>query len=136
MSATSKGGVIALSSGDKDRPGPTVILRNSTFESNRADLGEAGVVYLGEHSSVIVAGDGNVFVNNRCNDNGAVLGGTHNTSITVEGGVFRNNVADEVGGYVSFVKTVMFCMIFATLTWFLLNKRIAYDSFCDWCQQQ
>ena len=89
--------MIALSSGKEGRLGPTVILKNSTFESNRADLGEAGVVYLGEHSSVIVAGDGNVFVNNRCNDNGAVLGGTHNTSITVEGGVFRNNVADEVG---------------------------------------
>ena len=89
--------MIALSSGKEGRLGPTVILKNSTFESNRADLGEAGVVYLGEHSTLIVAGDDNVFEGNTCGDEGAVLGGTCHTSITVEGGVFRNNVADEVG---------------------------------------
>ena len=96
---------MTLSSGDdwEEVPGPTVILWNSTFESNRADLGNAGVVYLGDFSALIVAGDGNVFSNNTCGEEGAVFGGTTNTNITVEGGVFRNNTAEAVGSYVSFI---------------------------------
>ena len=107
--------MIALSSGDKDRPGPTVILRNSTFESNRADLGNAGVVYVGEYASLIVAGDRNVFVANECGEEGAVLGGSIYSNITVEGGVFRDNVAEAVGGCVLVFETVMFCMVLRRL---------------------
>ena len=117
MSSISKGGVITLSSGEdwENIPGPTVILRNSTFESNTADLGNAGVVYLGEFSSLIVAGDGNVFSDNTCGEEGGVLGGTTNTNITVEGGVFRDNVAEAVGGCVLVFETVMFCMVLRRL---------------------
>ena len=89
-----------LSSGEDrtERPGPTAILINSTFESNTAHLGGAGVVYLGEFSAIIVAGDGNVFTGNTCGEDGAVFGGTNDTNITVEGGVFTKNVAGAVGG--------------------------------------
>lgn len=72
-------------------------MRNSTFDSNKADLGNAGVVYLGEFSFLLVEGDGNVFEGNTCGVHGAVFGGTTNTNITVEGGVFSDNAADKVG---------------------------------------
>ena len=133
MSSISKGGVITLSSGEdwENIPGPTVILRNSTFESNTADLGNAGVVYLGEFSSLIVAGDGNVFSDNTCGEEGGVLGGTTNTNITVEGGVFKNNVAQAVGGCVSFFKTVLFCIICLRLLFYCLNDIIPCAGVCD-----
>ena len=92
--------MISLSCGEDrtEEPGATAILINSKFESNTAHLGNAGVVYLGEFSALIVAGDGNVFTGNTCGENGAVFGGTTNSIITVEGGVFKKNVAGAVGG--------------------------------------
>lgn len=105
--------MITLSSGTnwEQDPGPTVILRNSTFESNKADLGNAGVVYLGEFSAIFVEGDRNVFEGNSCKVDGGVFGGTTNTSITVEGGVFRNNKASKVSGPGSLSsKHVVFCV--------------------------
>ena len=95
--------MISLSCGEDrtEEPGATAILINSKFESNTAHLGNAGVVYLGEFSALIVAGDENVFAWNTCGKEGAVFGGTTDTIITVEGGVFKNNEADEVGGFVS-----------------------------------
>ena len=103
VTANAKGGVINLSSGEdwKEAPGPTAILINSTFESNTAHLGNAGVANLAEFTTLIVAGDENVFAWNTCGKEGAVFGGTTDTIITVEGGVFKNNEADEVGGFVS-----------------------------------
>lgn len=61
-----------------------------------ADLGNAAVVYLGEFSSLVVAGDTNVFEGNTCGGDGAVFGGTVDSNITVEGGVFKDNEAKEV----------------------------------------
>lgn len=91
----------------EDEPGATVILRNSTFKSNTADAGNAGVVNLAEFTTLVVAGDGNVFEGNTCGDDGGVFGGTTNTNITVEGGVFRDNLADAVGGWVGVLRGVV-----------------------------
>lgn len=90
--------MIALCSGTnwEDDPGANVTLRNSTFQSNVADIGGGGVVSLDEYTALVVAGDRNVFEGNMCGDGGGVFGGTTNTNITVEGGVFRDNVADMV----------------------------------------
>lgn len=99
---------MALSSGDDwtTRPGATVVLRNSTFESNTADLGNAGVVSLDKFTTLVVAGEGNVFEGNVCGEDGAVFAGTTDSHIVVEGGEFKDNVADSVGvSCVSFVKT-------------------------------
>lgn len=92
--------MITLASGSdwEVNPGPTVILSNSTFKSNSAASGAAGVAYLAEFSALVVAGDGNIFEENECDEDGAIFGGTINTNITVEGGVFKNNKAKEVGG--------------------------------------
>lgn len=77
-----------------------MILRNSTFHSNTADGGDAGVVSLSDYTTLVVAGDENLFQRNKCDGDGAVFGGMTNTNITVEGGVFRDNYADGVSGLV------------------------------------
>lgn len=94
--------MISFSSGAdwETTPGATVILRNSTFDLNTADGGNAGVVNLAEYTTLIVAGEENRFRGNECGEDGAVFGGTTNTNITVEGGVFRGNFANGVGGWV------------------------------------
>lgn len=86
-------------------------LRNSKFDSNAADGNNAGVVSMGEYTTLVVAGVENLFQNNTCGGDGAVFGGTTSTNITVEGGVFEGNFADGVGGWVDramFVKKTLF----------------------------
>lgn len=99
---TSKGGVINLSSGTdwQDDPGAIVIMRTSTFDSNYAEGGNAGVVSLADYTTLFVAGEGNVFRGNECGEDGGAFRGTSNTTITVEGGLFEDNFADGVGGWV------------------------------------
>ena len=73
-----------------------MIIRNSTFAGNIADLDSAGAVYLNEYSVVHFEGGGNHFTMNACKDFGGVVAATTNTNITVEGGLFENNEAKEV----------------------------------------
>lgn len=87
-------------------PGGNVTLVNSRFKSNAACLGGAGVAYIGEFSTLLVAGDANVFEANTCGGNGAVFGGMINTTITVEGGVFINNEADVVRVWVGVLHSI------------------------------
>lgn len=102
--------MITLSPGDdwEDNVGATVILRNSAFKLNTAESGSAGVVYLGDYSTLVVAGDENVFEANTCGEDGGVFAGTTNTTIFVEGGVFRNNQAYRVRDFVPFIKNSHF----------------------------
>lgn len=100
-------------------PGANVTLINSTFDSNAADLGGAGVAYIGVFSTLLVAGDGNVFEANTCGGNGAVFEGMTNTTITVEGGVFINNEADVVRVWVGVfhsIKTLVVLSCFCDAT--------------------
>lgn len=82
-----------LSSGSdwSTNPGPTVILRNSTFRDNTADLEDGGVAYLGDFVNVTVQGDGNVFERNTCGSDGAVFAVTTDALLTIEGGFFSSN---------------------------------------------
>lgn len=73
------------------------MLRNSTFTDNLADLQNAGVVNLGDFSSLLVEGDDNVFARNACGEAGAVFGATVDTRLVVEGGEFYENEASDVG---------------------------------------
>lgn len=102
VTANAKGGVIILLKGEDwdETPGPTAILRNSTFKLNTAEFGNAGVVHLDGFSTLVVDGDENVFEGNTCGEDGGVFGGEVNTNITVEGGVFERNDAKAVGGCV------------------------------------
>ncbi|CAN0005479.1 unnamed protein product [Ectocarpus fasciculatus] len=102
-----KGGVVTLSSGDgfqgdveAEKPGAVVILRNSTFTNNLADLDNAGVVNLGEYATLLVEGDGNVFAGNECGQNGGVIGATVDTVVVIEGGSFYGNEASDGGGVI------------------------------------
>lgn len=90
---------MTLSSGDdwELEPGGALVLRNSTFTDNLADLQNAGVVNFGEYTSVVVEGDGNVFARNECGAEGAVFGATIHTRLVVEGGEFYDNEASDVG---------------------------------------
>ena len=94
-----QGSAIAISNGKSwTRPGATVIMRNSTFTGNIADIGSAGTVNVGEFATARFEGDGNTFTGNVCGTDGGVLAATTDTSITVEGGWFEGNEAKEVGG--------------------------------------
>ena len=118
MPTSWKGGVIALASGDnwEEGEGATAILTNSTFDTNCANAGNGGVASLGRYTTLFVAGDGNQFVGNTCDDEGGVFGGTTDTRIVIEGGVFSKNKADEVGGLAVFGSyNHFFGMRFATL---------------------
>ena len=86
---------MTLSSGDDfdSNPGATAIIRDSTFQYNRAELNNGGVAYLGDFANVIVEGDDNVFEMNTCETDGAVFAATSNSLVTVEGGSFHNNCA-------------------------------------------
>ena len=53
-----------------------MIIRNSTFAGNIADLDSAGAVYLNEYSVVHFEGDGNNFTMNACKDFGGVVAAT------------------------------------------------------------
>lgn len=88
---------MSLSSGDNwAEPGATVIMRNSLFGSNWADLDSGGVVSADEYCTMVVEGDGNVFEGNECYGDGGVIVATTDTSITIEGGLFINNRVEEV----------------------------------------
>lgn len=87
-----------MSSSDEDEPNAALILRNSVFTDNWAELQNAGVVNLGEYATVLVEGDGNVFARNECGEDGAVFGATVDTMVVVEGGEFYENDANDVGG--------------------------------------
>ncbi|CAM9271368.1 unnamed protein product, partial [Ectocarpus sp. 8 AP-2014] len=89
-----------VSGGGGEEPGPVVILRNSTFTDNWAHLDNAGVVNLGEFSTLLVEGDDNVFAGNECGQNGAVFGATTDTVIVIEGGTFFGNEAADGGGVI------------------------------------
>ncbi|CAN0330304.1 unnamed protein product [Ascophyllum nodosum] len=94
-----KGAAVTLSSGDSwDEPGATIIMRNSTFVNNFAELDSAGAIYLGEYASARIEGDRNNFTGNICDIYGGVLAATTNTNVTVEGGWFKDNEAGEGGG--------------------------------------
>lgn len=97
-SSASQGGAVTLSSGDnwEDDPGPTIIIRNSTFTGNFAELDSAGAIYVGEYATVKIEGQRNNFTANVCGFTGGVLAATSNTNVTVEGGLFQENEADEV----------------------------------------
>ena len=93
-----QGGVVALSSGEDwtDDPGATVIMWNSSFELNTADLDNGGVVNVGEFSNLTVAGDDNVFQGNNCTQDGGVIASTTDSSVVIEGGTFTGNSCEGV----------------------------------------
>lgn len=98
LSPNLQGGVLTLSSGDScNKPGGKVVMRNSSFESNAADRGSGGVMYLGDFATAVVEGDANVFKGNKCFGDGGVFAATTNTSLTIEGGLFIDNRIEEVG---------------------------------------
>ncbi|CAM9130909.1 unnamed protein product [Laminaria digitata] len=75
-------------------------MRNSSFESNRADRDSGGVVSMAEFSKVVVEGDGNVFRGNTCDGDGGVFAASTNSSITIEGGLFIDNSVEENGAVI------------------------------------
>lgn len=92
-----QGGVLVLSSGESlDDPGATVIMRNSSFESNSANLDSGGVVNMDDFTTAVVEGNDNVFDGNECYGDGAVFAASADSSITIEGGLFINNHVEEV----------------------------------------
>lgn len=74
-------------------------MRNSSFESNAAELDSGGVASMADFSTVIVEGDDNVFDGNECHEDGAVFAASANTSITIEGGLFIHNHVEEVSSF-------------------------------------
>ena len=123
FTTNNKGGVITLSGGDDwdTDPGGALILRNSTFTDNLADLQNAGVVNLGDFSELLVEGDGNVFSRNVCGAEGAVFGSTTDTRLVVEGGEFYENEASDVGaGLVGQSRCLMVLLLLALLSLTLL----------------
>lgn len=118
---TSKGGALTLLSGNDwhASPGATLILQNSTFQSNTAEFNDGGVVYLGPFATVIVGGDGNVFEGNTCGGDGAVVAASADAMLTVEGGLFLNNRAT-----VRHI-TPLHTLSCADLVEFLLQKALA-----------
>ena len=101
--------MVTLSSGYEwtFEPGAALVLRNSTFTDNLAHLDNSGVVNLGEYSSVVVEGDGNVFARNVCGGYGAVFGAAADARLVVEGGEFYENEASDVGGWLLLLRMVM-----------------------------
>lgn len=77
-------------------PGGVVIIQNSSFESNTAHVDNGGVINVGEFARVIVEGDGNVFEQNACGEDGAVFAATTNSLVLIEGGTFKGNNAGRV----------------------------------------
>ena len=71
-------------------------MRNSTFANNCAELDTAGAIYLAAFAVARFEGDDNNFTSNICGMSGGVLAATSNTNVTVEGGWFLNNKAEEV----------------------------------------
>lgn len=94
---TDKGGAISLSSGASiAAPGGAIILQNSTFLQNTADLDNGGVLTLGEFCNATIEGDDNIFEENECGAGGGVLAATENTWVVVHGGNFSNNESKYV----------------------------------------
>ena len=71
-------------------------MRNSTFAGNFAHLDSAGAIYLGEFAAARFEGKNNNFTNNACKLYGGAVGATETTNVTVEGGWFEGNNAEEV----------------------------------------
>lgn len=71
-------------------------MRNSNVTGNVADADSAGAIYIGKYAVARIEGNGNNFTGNTCGDTGGVLAATTNTNVTVEGGWFQGNGADEV----------------------------------------
>lgn len=88
--------MVSLSAGSdwEETPGATVILQNSTFRENRADLNNGGVIFLADFSAVTITGHENEFALNKCGRDGSVLAAATNTTVTVEGGHFFENGAE------------------------------------------
>lgn len=74
-----------------------MIIRNSNVTRNFAEANDAGGIYLGEYAIARIEGSGNNFTGNACGGTGGVLAATTNTNVTVEGGLFYENEASEVG---------------------------------------
>lgn len=90
--------MLALSSGEDwdTTPGAKVIMRNSTFFNNTANDDNGGVVNLEKFAILMVEGDGNVFEQNACGQDGGVVASTTDTVVTIEGGTFIENTCGEV----------------------------------------
>ena len=76
-------------------------MRNSTFADNFAELDTAGAIYLGSFAVARFEGGGNNFTRNICGASGGVLAATGDTNVTVEGGWFEGNKAEEVNHMMS-----------------------------------
>lgn len=92
--------ILSSGSGWEENPGAAVILENSTFNNNIADLDNGGVFSLGKFTSVKIIGNGNVFADNNCGSDGGVLAASVNTRVTVQGGKFSNNKGKVVSSIV------------------------------------
>lgn len=90
--------MLALSDGDdwETAPGAVVILRNSSFINNTANDDNGGVVNVGTFSLLAVEGDGNVFEQNVCGQDGGVVASTTDSLVTFEGGTFKGNMCGLV----------------------------------------
>eukprot|EP00752_Nemacystus_decipiens_P010943 g9725.t1 len=73
------------------------LLRNSTFRNNTALSDNGGVVNLETLASLFVQGTGNLFEGNSAVSDGAVFSSTTDTTIEVDGGDFVENES-ELGG--------------------------------------
>lgn len=71
-------------------------MRNSTFTKNAAGRESAGVINIGEYAVARIEGNENSFTGNVCGTTGGVLSATTHANVTVEGGYFEGNGADEV----------------------------------------
>ena len=52
---------------------------------------------MGDFAIAVVEGDGNVFERNECYGDGGVFAASENSLITMEGGLFVDNIVEEVG---------------------------------------
>ena len=52
---------------------------------------------MGDFAIAVVEGDGNVFERNECYGDGGVFAASENSLITIEGGLFVDNIVEEVG---------------------------------------
>lgn len=77
-------------------PGGVLIIRNSTFADNTADLDNGGVLSLGEFCTAIIQGEDNVFTGNRCGVDGGVVAASVDSKVSVEGGYFSYNEGGDV----------------------------------------
>lgn len=72
------------------------MVSNSTFTENESDGGSGGVIYCNVYSTVVVMGNDSIFTDNYSAEYGGVLAAASDTDVTIEGGEFSWNQADEV----------------------------------------